>query len=79
MQDFPNLEDVIFVVAKPDDNIFKLAGSLDDEPRFMNIEAEYIERRRLGHPRGRTAKRTRLKGCKLAIRCGRRFDFVDFT
>jgi hypothetical protein len=46
--------------------------NLDDELRALDCMVEY--RRQRGLTGG---IRTRLKECKLAIRCGGRFDFVE--
>ena len=72
LEDFPNLEKVVFVADKPDDEICKLVKSLNGVVEAMNRDAEYAT------TRGRTRSRTRVEGCELATRWGRCFVSVNF-
>ena len=47
---FPNLEQVIFVVAKPDEKLRQLAEDLSSQPRSMNQAVERMRRRFGGGP-----------------------------
>lgn len=55
LEDFLNLEKVVFVTKKPDDEICQLVQSLEDEPKAMNRKAEYLA------TLGRTGARTRVE------------------
>lgn len=89
LQYFQNLDQVVFVVDRPDEKIIELVRQLSDEPRWMNREVENL--RHIGRvispsgwmvgPTGFTGlvRGSRLKKCKLAVRRGTRFDFVDLT
>lgn len=82
---FPNLEQVVFVVAKPDEKFRRLAETLSAQPRSMNRSVESMRRMFGGTinsgwlevPNGTLIRRSELRKCALAVRRGVRFEFVS--
>jgi 2EXR family len=74
LKDFPNLEEVIFIITRPNDGAFELeqVRHLEYLPTSMQRQARQARRR------GQNVPAPKIERCKLAVRCGRRLDFVEF-